>query len=833
MAAFLAAWLVLLCVIPAGAAESEENVKHNEAAGLASALTDDVSIVIPETIAPGGITQTAYWRSYAERLPAAAGGEMRAAPLPRAYDLRDKGLCTTVKDQNPWGTCWAFGTLSSLESNILVEEGAFGGGMQALPDYSEHQLAWFAYEQQDEVALSTSPSGAGQIGEGERLIAAEENQLDQGGNMPQATSKLATWQGAADEASIPYQNAAGNMEMEGDWSLSPSQRLESAVRLTDADFLPVPTVYDRMNASTGVPEPGAAATYDRAATAAIKRAILEHGAVGLSYHADVSRPNEETGSSLYFNYDTWSQYVDVLTEETMPNHGVSIIGWDDGYSKTNFREGKQPPADGAWIVKNSWGTSENWPGADGSGCFYLSYYDHTIYQVTSFQGETAEACAYDNNYQYDYLGLASNVSIDVEYTGPCGAANLYTAAGDEWLRAVSTVTDVPGSKVTVNIYRVDGEAEDPCAGKPEQTFTETVTYAGYHTLELTEPLYLNEGERFAVAVCILEPDENYYVPIEMGTATEIEVQWAVCNPEESYLVDFEEGTSEDFAAEEGYAEFLTEGVKDNGIDLAVGNAMIKAFTSNAAADEVPTVTAGTGGTARVSGNGTTVTILPEEGYETGKVFVNGEEVEAPWSDVLTGLKSGDRVEVEFVKAWANPFTDVKRNTWYYQSVRYAYENELLLGTSKTRFEPASPMAREMLVTVLYRAAGEPELSGPQGYPFADVDMTRYYANAVYWARTNQIVLGVDEEHFGTGQNISRQDLCTILYRYAEYAGMDVSGEGELSGFEDTGKISGYAREAVGWAVKRGILAGKGGGVLDPQGSAKRSEVAAMLQRFLA
>lgn len=222
-------------------------------------------------------------------------------------------------------------------------------------------------------------------------------------------------------------------------------------------------------------------------------------------------------------------------------------------------------------------------------------------------------------------------------------------------------------------------------------------------------------------------------------------------------------------------------------------------------------------------------------YFVCSYFPAGEEPAEDGSNALKSVKITPKSAPPYtppVQEPELPFEDVPEGAWYYEDVKYAYENGLFLGVTDTEFAPKEPMAREMLVTVLYRAAGEPELPDNLGYPFADVDAESYYANAVYWARANGIVFGVDGEHFGTGSDISRQDLCCMLYRYAEYAGMDVSVEGDLSAFTDVGKIPGYAEKAMSWATAKGIIAGKGNGILDPRGSASRCEEAAMLHRFL-
>lgn len=180
--------------------------------------------------------------------------------------------------------------------------------------------------------------------------------------------------------------------------------------------------------------------------------------------------------------------------------------------------------------------------------------------------------------------------------------------------------------------------------------------------------------------------------------------------------------------------------------------------------------------------------------------------------------------------WKNPFTDVKERDWFYENVRYVYENKLFAGVSDTEFAPNTEMTRAMLVTVLYRAEGEPAIT--RNIPFADIDMNEYYANAVIWAAANGIVNGYDENTFAPNDNITREQIAAIMERYADFKGADTTQTGDLSQFTDEADISDWARDNVSWAVGAGLISGKGDGILDPLGNATRAEVAAILQRFL-
>ena len=178
---------------------------------------------------------------------------------------------------------------------------------------------------------------------------------------------------------------------------------------------------------------------------------------------------------------------------------------------------------------------------------------------------------------------------------------------------------------------------------------------------------------------------------------------------------------------------------------------------------------------------------------------------------------------------AFPFTDVSKSSWYYESVAYVYAQGLMNGTGATTFAPATPTTRGMLVTILYRMEGSPVSAAWS--PFADVTADAYYAAPVAWAAWNGIVNGVSATKFAPRQWITREQMASILYRYAQYKQWDVSQRGNLYQFSDRSKCHSYALEALSWANATGLIQGKGKDILDPRGLASRAQVAAILQRF--
>ena len=178
---------------------------------------------------------------------------------------------------------------------------------------------------------------------------------------------------------------------------------------------------------------------------------------------------------------------------------------------------------------------------------------------------------------------------------------------------------------------------------------------------------------------------------------------------------------------------------------------------------------------------------------------------------------------------AEPFTDVDENDWFYDEVVYVYENGLMTGVGGNRFAPNTATNRAMLATILYRLAGEPDVSGDM--PFTDVETGTWYTDAVLWAAQNGIVNGVDEGIFAPMNTLTREQLVTMLHRYAEAEGYDVSAAADLSGYPDAGKVLSYAQKAMSWAVAEGIVAGMDDGTLNPAGNATRAQIATILMRF--
>ena len=243
--------------------------------------------------------------------------------------------------------------------------------------------------------------------------------------------------------------------------------------------------------------------------------------------------------------------------------------------------------------------------------------------------------------------------------------------------------------------------------------------------------------------------------------------------------------------------------------------------------------------AAKAGAKVTLTATPDEGYAVGTITVTdrfGDAVKvtenADGTYTFTMPNGQVTVKATFVEteepAPAMPFTDVKEGDWFYEEVLYAYENGLMNGVGDNRFAPNSATTRGMLVTILYRLEGEPAVTGEAG--FDDVAAGQWYTDAVIWAAANDIVNGIGDNQFGPENTLTREQLVTMLYRYAQNKGYDVTASADLSGYPDAGQIQSWAQEAMTWAVAEGIVEGMDGN-LNPAGHATRAQIATILMRF--
>ncbi|QIB70425.1 M28 family peptidase [Aminipila butyrica] len=255
-----------------------------------------------------------------------------------------------------------------------------------------------------------------------------------------------------------------------------------------------------------------------------------------------------------------------------------------------------------------------------------------------------------------------------------------------------------------------------------------------------------------------------------------------------------------------------------------------------------TVSAGKGGTISpasasvAKGSNQNFSIKADKGYVIADVTVDGKSVGAVSTYKFNSVTAVHSIKATFKQSgdtstenkanWT--FKDVSASSWFHASVDYVLQKGIMKGMDSQTFGPNMQTDRAMIVTMLYRLEGQPA-GGTAAFP--DVAGGVWYSEPVAWANGNGLVTGYENGQFQPSKAITREQLASILYRYAGYKKLDTTGKGNLASFHDQGQISAYAKEAVTWAIGTGLMNGKSSGQLDPKGTATRAEVAAMFQRL--
>lgn len=236
------------------------------------------------------------------------------------------------------------------------------------------------------------------------------------------------------------------------------------------------------------------------------------------------------------------------------------------------------------------------------------------------------------------------------------------------------------------------------------------------------------------------------------------------------------------------------------------------------------------------GDKVVVTVKPKTGYEVDEVTVTTSKgkdvaVKSAGSNKYVFVMPAGQVtlEVTYKKADVVKFLDVADNAWYHDSVYAAVDMGLFTGVSDNYFQPDGSMTRAMLVTVLWRLEGSPAAGSAD---FADVANGSWYDKAVAWANEEGIVTGISDASFAPNAAITREQMATMLYRYAKYLGLNTAAKADLSDYADADKISAYAVDAMAWAVRAGLINGVTADTLAPAGTATRAQVATILVRFV-
>ena len=376
------------------------------------------------------------------------------AELPLAFP-DDASVFDTMypqaRDQNPYGTCWSFASMGLAEYDLIND-----GTVDKNVDFSELQLAYFAYN------FVTDPLG-GTAGD----VAKYHNEnglsyLQRGGNFEYSSRRLAQWIGPVDEAVVPYSQADSTLESGLDDKYAYSY---SKAHLKNAYEINIHENTDEVKAN-----------------------MMEHGAAGVMYYHNDS-------AMRFYSFDSAGHYTYYDTAKRGSGHAVMLVGWDDNFSKENFPESLRPENDGAWLVRNSWGTYCDY--------FWMSYDNESLLD-TAWVFDFSDDDGLDHNYQLDGGIQVYNTNLTNRL------ANVFTvpnkADGEyEKLREVSlSFTRIADVGYTIDVYTNLTDPSDPLSGEKQTQATTTgnTVFAGIYSVELAEPVELKPGSTFAVVVSV-------------------------------------------------------------------------------------------------------------------------------------------------------------------------------------------------------------------------------------------------------------------------------------------------------------------------------------------
>lgn len=386
-----------------------------------------------------------------------------AEAFPARYDLRDYGRITSVKNQGIPGPCWAFASIAAMESNWLTQK------LGKTPDLSEMHLAFFSYMHPTRSMTFTSKKNIGTLG------------LE--GNAFMSVAFMSRLSGPVNDNLLRYTTSMSYLERRALLKKFP-ESFKRSMRLREAFFMPANV------------DPGQDIRKDL---------IMNHGAIVVNMYSDPMRYHTKGKYYTYFNNDHGDEV----------NHIVAIAGWDDNFSRENFSP--KPSKNGAWLVKNSWGTTR---GTNG-GYFWLSYEQKT-FGGTAFIVEKSNAKL--KHYGYDDLGWCSSVRYS-------WGANVFKADGSGE-KLIEAAFYTPSNNLDYEVYAyVHGKKfpASPTSGSLVASSKGRAKYAGYHTITLPEKISLNSGEYFSIVVKL----GGSYMPVESVVAKYSEN--VAVNQRESYF----------------------------------------------------------------------------------------------------------------------------------------------------------------------------------------------------------------------------------------------------------------------------------------------------------
>ena len=407
--------------------------------------------------------------------------------LPSSYDSRDYNYVTSVKNQNPYGSCWAHAAMASVESYMIkhgIEVGSTDSAATTSLNLSETQHCYFNY--------STAYDAEGMLTGDKCTLTGSDSCLDSGGNGEMSAYTLQRWCGAADESQSALTYSKASTVASSGLSSTYSYNYNVA-HVQNSEWIP------------GTDIEG------------VKRAIMEYGAGNISYY--------ESGSA-----NTYTCTIDNTSQDSSShkwaNHAITIVGWDDSIAASNFKPNK-PSGSGAWLCKNSWGTSYF-----NKGYMWISYEDTSVLEGYIYFYDAEPIDNYDHNYQYDGSCnvVTYGVGNRVGFANNTKVANVFTAKGSELLEAVALCNWDEALSYTVEIYK-NPTTGNPSSGTLMTSQSGTLTYSGYYTIKLDNPVALAAGDTFSVVFtqsCPTADDSGKYIhtPYDATFNDSSVVSWA-------------------------------------------------------------------------------------------------------------------------------------------------------------------------------------------------------------------------------------------------------------------------------------------------------------------
>lgn len=416
---------------------------------------DEVDVSNPyEAILPESIiakdTGDNFYQTSEERLPLDKSGV-----LPSSYDSRDLNIVTPVKSQGVTGTCWAHAAISVMETYDVKN------GYKTLDEanYSESHLAWFAHN-----TIDSNGDERAQDGQNIGMDAYEV-----GGHWLYVASALTNWEGLNNEQDYPLDSS--DVSMNGNYDDATDRFTCTSGRILNS-----------------------AETFTVDDTERVKQWIIDNGSVSVSI----------CKADQYMSHvgNNYSYYCDTAYAT---NHAITIVGWDDNYSVSNFTGTNTPAANGAWLIKDSWGTRRY-----SQGYFWLSYEDKSIKQYIGYT--TRDRSEYLNNYNYNSAFYIATINAG---TKTAIQANVFTAQNNEYVSTVGFYTAQKDLSVRVYIYKnLSTSYSNPTNGTLAASFTAYAGNPGFHTLDVPGPVLISPGEKFSVCVELTSDSYVISVPVE-------------------------------------------------------------------------------------------------------------------------------------------------------------------------------------------------------------------------------------------------------------------------------------------------------------------------------